>query len=284
MRKIATLCITIVVAISCTKNETATVSQKYTPSQFEQVGRIHSQGLDFVITSLNQKTFSVNQRANNKRNLSEILVENEKAAFAFVKQQMPNLTADQEKLLSDNFKVITQKGIDYVSKMRANGYSAKVAVDELSNSIINDVSKYLSAGQNEKLLLVINAINTQSSNIDLLMRSLDDIESQVYSLSTEEQPVIFSAISIARSSSQYWKANYDSWQQQINKMVSDSNGQLIGGKLETVNGGAVAVCDVGCGALMALGCFLSGPVGWGFSVTAVGGAAVVGSGIAAAIM
>ncbi len=274
----------IVFGSSCQNKELA--QHKYSPKDFEQVGLMHTQGLDFVIASLNQGTFIAdkNGRTDGKRTLPAILIENRKAAFAFTKQQISNLTTEQEKLLNDNFLLITQKGIDHVNRVKLRGVSARVAVSDLANSIVNEVSQHLTQGQIEKLQLIANALSTQSGDIEAIMSNLADVENQVYSLPTEEQPVIFGAISIARSSAKYWKSNYELWQQQINQMLIDDGKGSLGGKVELVDSGAVAVCDVGCGALMALGCYLSGPVGWAFSIKAVGGAAVVGSGIAAAIM
>lgn len=272
----------VYIIFSC-QNLNEIEKQQYSAAQFEQVGIDHNKGLDFILVSLKDRTFTTTERGkeSGKRTLQELLQENQMAAIEFLKLNDPDLTLTDIETISVNLDFITEKALNVKSEQ--NVWSRSSNANSFSQSIVSEITPYLTSGQTQMISEILNVVENQDHDLNSLINSLYIIENNVYELPAEEQPVVFEALSIARNSAQYWNVNYSIWQDEINEILNDGqNGDLA--KVNSVNWGAVAVCDVGCGVLMAVGCVFAGPVGWGFGLKAVAVAATVGSGIAAAII
>lgn len=244
-------------AFSCQHNN---IEDKQSITDFDAIGKMHNRGLDYVLNSLRESKLS------GKKTATEVLYLSEKATMQFVKNEYPGLSRDKLEFLTNRFASLNATFTNRLKKSRSPGRTSEVAT-ELYQDMMAEATPYLTTGQATYINEVLNVLVTQDYDINLLQASLTSIENQVYSLAVEEQPLVLSAISVGRSSAEYWVANSTYWEEEITQIVAvnGSGGQPIPRIKAPIRWGVVAGADVGGAVFMGTmlsPLFIAPFVGW----------------------
>ena len=163
-------------------------------------------------------------------------------------------------------------------------YSRQVSgrSQDFCQDMLNESASYLTQGQTVLINSIFMTIYTLDYNIDALQSNLNSLEAVAYNLPASEQPVVLSAISVARSSSYYWDANIDAWAQALDPSLHLAlprvNGKILWGAVAGMDVSAAVV--VGGGSALLIGIPVLGWATWGIGTAA---AAVIVSGATAII-
>jgi len=211
------------------------------------------------------------------------------AVTRYIVQEGADLSSEEMKLAVEKGIVITKKYSEYLlRKPKKFGRTADVSDDValvLRDELVDEVSQYLSNGQIEILndiMYVLEAYDGDNNSIQSHLNAISD--DVMYNLPGSEQPAMYEAIAVARSSSPYWTQNYAAWKDEVNQIVNGCPTCNPIPRVNVTNAGIIAGSDVAGAVLVGLGCALSGPVGWGFAIKAVSLGAAVASGAAGIIV
>lgn len=286
MKNVLKLAFVLAFVVGCQDPE-----PKFKPSQFSETGAFHNNGLDFILTSLQEKRKLIQASGEDgKLTMDKLLQFSQDAATRYLVQEGAGLSSEQLKLVIEKSDVITKKLSEcLLKKTEKNGRTADAADDialELRDALLAEVAPELSNAQLEILNDIFVVLEVYDGDNNSIQSHLNAIADDVmYNLPGSEQPAMYEAIAVARSSSQYWSQNYAAWQEEINQIVSGCpTCNPIPRTAVPGKGYWIAGADVVGGLLMAGICYGVGPVGWGFAFKAVGAAASVASAATGAIV
>ncbi len=250
------------------------IEQEYSPKQFEMVGTMHNKGLDYVLKSMKF-------HGSSQKTVSDLLLENQKATLSFLQDENPNLTPAQIGLLDRQLSEVTSYFNSYIQNAKSARKS--VSVEELSQGLIERFIKpNLSSQQYVLFRKVLDASKDFEQDFDALESSLNSIQNEVYSLTKEEQPTLFQAISVAKSSSQYWQANRANWESFLSSNIGLPNNGRIGA---TPSNGRIGAMDTAGAVIGGIACALAGgPVGLAFGLQFSSGLGLACSGAMALML
>ncbi|NOU61061.1 hypothetical protein [Marinifilum caeruleilacunae] len=242
--------------ISCNKSdELEFKNEKLKVSDFEYIGKLHNQGLELSLEELKSMDFNLK---GSKLSKKESLIELQKnISIKFVNEQIG----------SDELKAIAisqiQDGInDY------NSFDLKLKSTQ-NNFIPDSLLSKISVDAKNQLHNLFDIMNDSDMNLSSLKSRISAIEEKaIQTLNTEEQFLILSTSSVAKSTLDYWSANYKEWLK-----LNDQS-------LKSLDWKAAGQADVGGAALAGLGLAVSGtgaamaaagPAGWaGIGLVVVG--------------
>lgn len=210
MKNVLTLALVLVFLFNCQSPDSG---PKFTASQFESIGKIHNKGLDFVLSTLKEEknAIALTGASNGKRTLSQLLQENQEAAIRYIAQEGADLSSKEMQFAIEKSNSITKTYTEYLLKKKADLGRTGEGIEGMTDAIMADVIPYISSEQHEMFNDIFSALN--NNDINSVQNNLNTIESEVINLPASEQPIMFEAISVARSSSQYWNQNYPVWQE-----------------------------------------------------------------------
>ena len=255
------LLVLMMLVFSCQKNEVE-LQQK---NEFSQIGLMHNQGLDYVFNYIKKNKGAAILDKDNYISLAEV------ATKEFINTTFIELTQAELEIINSNIESVNKSLKKYTEARIANG-------TELYQSVISEVENSLTQNQTSYLNELFNIIINESGNIVTLQQNLISLENRAFSLPTEDKQVILLAIAIARESCNYWNENFKLWQNELGGSTGNAKTN------SDFSWGIVAAGDVAAG--VAVGIVTSTAlvvpfVGWGFWAAVTGGAAVIGSGVAA---
>jgi hypothetical protein len=249
------------------------LEQKYSPKQFESVGIMHNTGLDYVLNSMKLQSSS-------HKTVSDLLLENQKATLRFLRNENPSLTSAQIGLMESELTKVTSYFDNYIQDAKTARKSVNAA--ELSEGLIETYIKpNLSNQQYVLFRKVLDVSKKYEEDFQTLESSLNSIQNEVYYLNTEEQPILFQAISVAKSSSKYWQTNRATWE----SFLSSTSGLASNGRVgATPSNGRIGAMDTAGAVIGGIACAFAGPVGWAFGLQLSSGLGLACSGAMALML
>jgi hypothetical protein len=245
----------IIIASSCKKEREITLEE--IQAEYSLIGNYHQMGLNFILENLKDNCQYNDVNCDINKLSKTVLISS--AQFTIQKLGLSN---DSEPSI---LKLEESINMDFVKS-------------DLDASLIDLIANQIPLTGNQiiylsKLDLIISNI---SSNIDLCINSIKNLEYQIYNnCSKEEIPLLFTATSIGANSIVYWYNNYDIWESNIalpelvekkgtmqkewfwsalNRMgKADIAGGLVGGCIGALAGGIGAIPGALSGACTASG-------------------------------
>jgi len=170
-------------------------------AQIEAFGKSHNQALDAILAQLKQTTSPP------KTPLRSIINEVKKSALQYNASQV-TLDGETQNKLVDRIDFLT--GI-FTAGMK-NGRTQSNSLQPIGDAI----SPYVTSGQRSHINAVLDAVDYYELNYSYFQMTLNQIEASAYNLPYGEADLPLIAVSIARSSGEYWQANQATWNQYVN--------------------------------------------------------------------
>ena len=282
MKKIKLLALSVLVcfAISCEKDQNA--QPEPTTLQVVKVGELHNQGLMNILDQMKQMRLS-----NQQMTRSELIAFTKKTSWEFMNQKFSNLTSEEKKSLKDLSTSFDP--FKFIPDGVKNGNNSAGRENDIVQDMLAAFDENLTSSQSSYLGEIFNALIDDYVDMTTLNSTLNRIEGRVnMNLNQALRGPILTAIDMARNSATFWNEHADEYEYEIN-YINNGGSYSVGPITRTkqVNWGKVAACDVAAATSSAAGCAvaaLTGPIGWGFVASVVGGTTVASSGVAAIAM
>jgi|GEM_PF-5740140 len=266
--------------LSCNQNEEISYESHI---DYKQIGIQHNQGLEEIFIEL--KTLKAKSPSGriNKADYIEVI---QNRSIAFTLKNHPNLSSksiDELKSQINNAK----SSLKLFIKNRTNSRVSESGY--FHDQVMIDIDYLLTPNQRFYANQIVNTVSS-GSDINYVLASLNSIEQQIISnCSNDELPVLLSAVSVARSSSEYWHNNYSTWVTEFGDIGGGGGGDEFLDPARTmgkVDWGVVGAADVAqaviAGTLTSTALVVPF-IGWGAWGIITGGSALFVSGASALI-
>ena len=166
------------------------------PEEYNEVGKLHNQGLDFTFRKMKKESIALMQENENSSLKSTKTLD-----YKSLAHQGTLEFCKTNKKLKDNYQICKNALNFSQSRLKSAGLKS-ISINDLSQSqvelitqISETIGKKYSKNDLDKLKMNLNEIN----------------QSAAMNLTKEEAAVIYSATSTAYNSYQYWMKNYKKW-------------------------------------------------------------------------
>jgi|GEM_PF-2307860 hypothetical protein len=241
-----------------------TENDKTIITQFSQIGQIHNDGLNEILESLKSKYGNKYIGGNSVEEHDNLFQLIDKSNQRFVESTIQPKNINIAELIENNKPfdnlIKANFGKDLSTQMRFKTNAISIAQKStIARSVTQELSENFYAAINELNKLVDN--DAEKSEYDKLL------EAKIGGLQTDEEKMKFaSAVSIAHSTMQYWKENYNEWKAFFQETKQTSSSTVARAAAAEDGGKKVGKADIAG--------IITGGVG-GCAYGAIGGTVVV---------
>ncbi len=181
---------------SCEKDETDGMDYSLNiPSEYTQVGKLHNQGLNYIIATIKEANLErvgkVNSSTKNALSID----------FSTIAKNSTLQFCEEHKITEKNLGLCKAA----IEEAQVNLVSTKMRLNRLEG--LNETQKEFI-----KEILSATKVKYNKENLENLKETLDEINYQAKkNLSEDEAVSIYCATSTAYASFQYWNKNYKKW-------------------------------------------------------------------------